>query len=311
MVDAAKKDPGQKSFRDGSNKTKYNKFIERRPSMVKNLYKGTLLLKDEWYEGVNKAFVEGAIQYERDSLLDMLGKNGAMKEEKKPSTGEALHMNVEQLSLRGTFGLTPTGKMEKVLRMLSRTFPGATCVKPCQTIMTKVDLSGMPLGNDTCLLLAALLRMKDCSLVELRLCNCRIESEGVDALGDALQENECLQKITLVEANLPIQLLRGASTHFSLEKYNLSLEKMDLSYAKIECMDLVLIAKLMLRNEFMRTLDMAHNDVLWCNSLWGTQTGRFHGFLHLIRSILHINQLTSLDLSYCHLMSEGLDTFRW
>ena len=273
------------------------------------------ILRPSMHGPVDREAAEGVKgMYKKETLLEMTMREAAEvkaeedsnKPENQPTKADLIMKQLEELQQRGTFGLNQDRELEGIIMSISTCMPGDRLFRPCQTILTKLDLSGRSLGNDFAMLLATYLEMKVCTLIELKLCNCKINTEGVDALGEALKNNCVMQYVTLVETKLPIQVLRGAIDHHTMA--GVSMQKIDLSYQNVESLDMALIGRLLLVNVYYRSLDLAHNTIIWANSLWGHQEGRYHGFLELIHSVLHVDSTTSLDLQHNHLMNEGLDS---
>ena len=240
------------------------------------------ILRPSMHGPIDRAKAEGVagMYAPKETVMEMAkrmdkeqqAKEDADKPENQQTKADLIMQQLELLQERGTFGLNQDRELAGIISSIATSMPGNKLFRPCQTILTSLDLSDRSLGNDFAFLLASYCEMKCCTLVELTLCNCKINTDGVDALGEALKNNAIMRHVTLVHAKLPIQMLRGAREHHSLA--GVSLQKIDMSYQNVESLDMALIGRLVMVNVYYRSLDLAHNTITWANSLWGHQEGR-------------------------------------
>jgi len=218
-----------------------------------------------------------------------------------PSPAERLVAQIEELQLRGAFGLDGgDASTAHLIGQLMRGMPGRALVVPACRIMTSLDVSDRSLGNDFALVMAGFLRLAECPLCSLAMANTRMNTEGAQALGEALRSNSLLMELTLVHSPLPVQVVRGSEDHFTDTR-------VALAGLRLESLDANVIGCLLQDNDMIDALDLGDNRLTEQSSDWGEQAGRYFGLLSIVRSAVMLDTITDFDLSHNALMNEGLD----
>ena len=156
------------------------------------------------------------------------------------------------------------------------------------TTVTKLNLSGNPIGTNGALALAKVVHNK--SLQNFDMSNCNIDSEGLYAchLAQSFCENTTLKELDL--SHNPIGTLTKGAMALAKVMHSTSLQVVKVCSCSIDSEGAYHITQALHENTTLRRLDLSHNPI-------GTNGAM---------ALMHSKSLQEVDMGHCSIDSEGL-----